>query len=240
MAFRIPSRRTVLGALGQGLLIFVGITAAIWFENRNDHRRERAVEIEIMSQMVADLQSDTADLAGNLTFLEIAVASADTVLAALNSEAPWDPSLAAHFGWATGMVIFLPSRAAYQHLISSGLDVIEDGRLRLQITKYYEFHALTIASVEAHFVTEVRREVIRPEMRSKFVPGTVEGPAQRFNFLAAPVTPIDFEALRGDHEFRNALMEYGGGLETQAIISNLVRTAAAALIGELEGVLNSR
>ena len=64
--------------VGEALLIFVGITAAIWFENGNDNRRERAVETEIIRSLMVDLQSDTTDLNGNVVALNLFLASADT------------------------------------------------------------------------------------------------------------------------------------------------------------------
>ena len=224
--------------VGEALLIFVGITAAIWFENGNDNRRERAVETEIIRSLMVDLQSDTTDLNGNVVALNLFLASADTVFGTLMPGRAWDSALARHFGLAYGVVMFMNSRAGYEHLLTEGLDVIQNTELRSQITNYYEFQARVTAAVEDRFVVRVRDQILQPHMIEKF---TFDMDlAIETDFLIAAATPVDFEALKRDLGFRNALREYRGGLLMQAGVSRQQVGTAEALLAQMQAVLAER
>jgi len=120
------TRPRVSRVLGELALIFLGITAALWFENANQARKQQHLETQILHEMSAALTRDTADLHVNLVLSDSALASLDTVLARLAGSAEYRDELAVHFGWSSRFFRFFNNPAAYEHLRSAGLDVISN------------------------------------------------------------------------------------------------------------------
>ena len=122
------------------VLIFVGITAALWFDNANQERADRRVERDVLTQLAIALQSDTADLNGNLRSSGRTTSAIDTVLAYLDDRRAYDSTLASHFAQSSVHTNFLADESAYEFLKSIGLDIIRDESLRISVTQYYEYY----------------------------------------------------------------------------------------------------
>ena len=61
-------KRSWRGALQEVVLIFVGITLALLFENWNQERQERSQEGELIAQILEDLRETRVDLATDLVY----------------------------------------------------------------------------------------------------------------------------------------------------------------------------
>ena len=64
----MPEGRAVswLTLMAELILIFVGITLALWLDNLNQRRTDRHLEVEVLTQMLSALESDSNDLSNNL------------------------------------------------------------------------------------------------------------------------------------------------------------------------------
>ena len=103
-------------------------------------------------------------------------------------------SLDASFGAAYGLRAFLPNLAAFESLKSQGLGLVSDPELRASIARVYE---RTYRSLDAAMQAEtnVVFETLRPYWLTRFRD-------LRFNTSA---TPIDYDFVMNDTEFRNLL-----------------------------------
>lgn len=181
--------------LAELVLIFVGITAALWFENVNQERAERGVEQEVLSQLVVALQSDTADLNSNLRSGARTSAAIDSILVYLDEKRPYHESLADHFGRSSIHTNFFLNAAAYEFLKAVGFDIIQNDDLRRGITQYYEVEVGYLTGVEQTLVNENWNGGMRPRMTRSF----------SYHFLYGPAVPHDYAALSEDPEYRSLL-----------------------------------
>lgn len=212
------------------VLIFVGITAALWFENRNSARRDRQLEAEVLGEIQRALQSDTSDLMKNLTSTSSTRASIDTILAYFDSGRGYAPALADHFGRSSRHTAFLQDVSAYEYLKAVGLGIVKDHALRSAITRYYEYHVQYLRAVEQHFVEGNWDDTMKPQMMEKF----------SYRFLFEPAEPLDYNALATDPEYRTALTTTAEILEWKATLTRRVMEQAEALLDALDTELRRR
>jgi hypothetical protein len=183
-----------LTLLTEVVLIFVGITLALWFDSQNQRRADRHLEVEVLSQMVSALVSDTNDLANNLGGSAKSIAAIDTVLVYLEEKRPYNSKLAEHFGRATIWTMYLENRSAYEYLKTVGFDIIQNKDLRIDISQYYEFEGQWLKTTEEFLVKDNYNGSVRPQMIEKFSYGLLE-----------PAVPNDYSALISDLEYRSLL-----------------------------------
>lgn len=226
--------RTGLGTkasrlLGELILIFLGITAALWFENANQARHQRQLETQILREMATALARDTADLHINLALSDSVLASIDTVLTRFQGSAAYGDDLARHFGRTSRFFRFFNNPAAYEHLRSAGFDVISDDALRQSIIAYYDGMVSTLRWVEETIVLGSWETYVMPPMMENF---DYQGPW-------APAVPRDYPSLRRDIPYQNALRRTAQLVRNQRDLTRttlaLADSLSRGIATELEG-----
>ena len=130
-------------ALGEIVLIVVGILIALqindWAEDRNDRRFER----KTLTQIRTNLQADHAELTAILENRRVAVQSIDRILAIEDPESP-DDNLKTWLADVMQFDRFYSISNAYEVLKSRGLDIVRDDGLRTTLGVYYDSWAREI------------------------------------------------------------------------------------------------
>lgn len=127
-------------AVGEVVLIFVGVTIALaatsWYEGRQERRDEVLVLQQLRQTLSEDLQ------AINTTW-EITRQREQNIMALLNhleSDKPYSPELGRNFqsllGWRTVSIRTAP----FETLKAQGYDVISNAMLRGKLISFYEDH----------------------------------------------------------------------------------------------------
>jgi hypothetical protein len=223
-------QRKVVRVLGEMTLIFLGITAALWFEDMNAARHERALETQILREMSESIALDTVDLHINLSLGDSIQRSIDTVLVHLRSSAPYDQGLAEHFGRASRYVRFFHNPAAYEHLRSAGLDVISNDSLRQAIISYYDQAVPLVAWLDQAVVANGNGSYVLPQMMAKF----------EYASPFEPAVPLDFRALKEDVAYGNALRMASSGIAVQTDVTQRAVASAESLLHMIEAELARR
>lgn len=181
-------------AVGEVVLIVVGIllalTATAWYEER----RERVEELFVLEELHAALAEDLENLGVALDSFRVQeqrVAALQEHLAAGGSYAD---SLDRNFGAAYGLRTISVNRASFESLKSRGLGLISNRRLRSRIVRHYD---LTYADLALNH--EGQRSVILVGLRPYYL---THFRNLEFNQSA---TPLDYSNLVNDVEFLNLL-----------------------------------
>ena len=124
-------------ALGEIVLIFIGITAAVGFQNWNDDRKIRAFEREILSEINESLLLDSIELNEILLSYEKAERAAIKILDYSGTPTERD-SLSFWLGEFINFDRFYPAISPYEVLKSAGFQNISNKELRLLIAEYYD------------------------------------------------------------------------------------------------------
>lgn len=126
-------------ALGEVLLIFIGISLALWFDNWNEDQKRSKMQIatliEISEGLKGDIQSLKNDSIGCNRITQNIFQLADV----LDSQQTYNESLDTLLLSPTNYIVYSFNISPYKLLESRGLDLITDKNLRQQISDLYSY-----------------------------------------------------------------------------------------------------
>jgi hypothetical protein len=129
------------------LLIVIGVLLAVWIDNLNDARKDRALEIKTLSALKTGLKQDSSDIELNIKGLtgithwrEKAQLASEGKMSfdSLKGEAP-----------ISSYTFFLNNLAPYENLKSIGLSKITNDTLRNQIITLFELDYKNLMRMES-------------------------------------------------------------------------------------------
>ncbi|MCB0656681.1 MAG: hypothetical protein KDC57_11125, partial [Saprospiraceae bacterium] len=127
----------LLYAIGEIVLVVIGILIALQINNWNEDNKGKAFEREMLSQIQDNLKKDKAKLIEiNASFTK-AIASADKILA-IGPEDHIPDSLRYWLAYFIQFERFQPITNSYEALKSRGLDQVSNKELRLLLGEYYD------------------------------------------------------------------------------------------------------
>ena len=113
-------------AIGEIVLVVIGILIALQINNWNENRILENQELDILKALVIGLKKDNEDLKFNAKSLTTSLASANTIIKAIEIDEPYRVSIADYFGIAMFPVQFVYSTSAFETLKSKGIDLIKN------------------------------------------------------------------------------------------------------------------
>jgi hypothetical protein len=158
-------------AIGEILLVVIGILIALQINNWNERKKEQAFEKEILQQIRANLLKDKITLKEIKGNFEKAMSSTKKIL-----NATWTLEEKDSVQYWLGDIIqfdrFHPLTNAYEVAKSKGLDLITNKQLRFQIGAYYDDELINVGKSIGDIENAFHRDwldVIRSEaLEAKF------------------------------------------------------------------------
>ena len=136
-------------AIGEVLLIFIGITLAIAFQNWNEKRKTTHVEKAVLEQLKVALQNDLADVNANIATHKRGKDHCQKSLKALTASEAVNPGLFLQSATqAVDFTFLISDVSTYEYLKSVGLHIIRNDSLRKQITSLYDVKYESIYGIE--------------------------------------------------------------------------------------------
>ncbi|NNK80472.1 MAG: hypothetical protein HKO93_03155 [Flavobacteriales bacterium] len=130
--------RYTLYALGEIILVVIGILIALQVNDWNEQRKLKSEEIELLREMRSALTSDLEDIRSNIDEHESALRSCRLISNAFNEGLPYHDSLKFYFGDALNTTRFGHSSGPYETLKTKGADLVTNDSLRLKLSEYYD------------------------------------------------------------------------------------------------------
>lgn len=154
-------RTYLLYAFGEIFLVVIGILIALQINTWNESRKDRAFELEMLSEINRELLSEIEDKQNALIFFNKAEKSLNELLnMRIDDEYPRD-SLQQHLRNLGSVGLFFPySDGAYEALKSGGLDKIQNEKLRNDLVRLYSYN-FKLVSIYVN-------ELARPTMTVKY------------------------------------------------------------------------
>lgn len=126
-------------AIGEIILVMIGILLALQINNWNNDRIERKLETNILSEILVNLEKDVINLKSKIKYNENKYKVNTEVLEHLEQKTPLTDSLKYFYSRLTGRGTFEPITVAYENLKSKGIDIIQNDSLRIAISELYDF-----------------------------------------------------------------------------------------------------
>ncbi|RNC92088.1 MAG: hypothetical protein ED555_02980 [Allomuricauda sp.] len=128
----------VLYAIGEIILVVIGILIALQINNWNEQRKAKTIEKEILIQFKEDLKGDIESIARVEHWMQKVIASSKIVVVQLKEKRAWNDSLAIHFDLWNDFDQLSLNSAAISNLRSRGVELITNQSLRNQIIRLYD------------------------------------------------------------------------------------------------------
>lgn len=186
----------MLYAVGEIVLVMIGILLALQVNNWNEEQKVRVKEKEVLKDILTNLERNNAIIHESLLLLEDFDKSSEIVLETLRNNLPYSDTLPKHFFSATrtGGLLFPVSVEGYESLKNAGFDIIHSNFLKDKILQIFEISYKRIKS-KAHWTLNSSNSQI-DYAQSLFRQETGE-----------ILVPVNFDQLKKDNRFYSILME---------------------------------
>ena len=195
----------LLYAVGEIVLVVLGILIALQVNNWNEHRKERETEVKVLKEVVENLEANINRLESMIERCETDNEACDIIMSTIGRALPYTDSLSPYFYYALNPVdegSFL-SYVGYESLKNVGFEIIQDNQLKKEIINLFEGIYLDlrgkydrIEKLSSPEVARFRRQYFL------FHPDTVQ---QQIG-----LKPIHYDSTMKDTRFESVLAELKG------------------------------
>lgn len=191
-------KRYLVYAVGEILLIMIGILLALQLNNWNEARKLTNEQFQLLVDLKQDLLRSKQRLQGSISRHDWLLSQYDTLLVYIENDRPYNPVLDSTFISLHRFATPNLSYAAYETLKSRGLSIIQNEQLREAIRSLYEvsFQYLSNDVDKAQFVVA---DLLEPFSVKHWR-----------NYGGAVARPLNFESLKQNDEFINLVYKVRG------------------------------
>ena len=190
----------LLYAIGEIILVVIGILIALQVNNANQNRKERKVELKVLRTIQSDISQDIVNLDSMIKWERTFVAGNEQLITLLkNDTITYETGMDSLFGNINRYYVFYPQRIGYESLKSGGMDLLRSDSLKENIVMLYDFHYELIAET-----MELKKQLYL-ETNPIFLPHLVTIGDLDERFSVTRKRPVDFNAIKEDQEFYNYL-----------------------------------
>ena len=128
----------LLYALGEILLVVIGILLALQINSMSQDRQRAKLEKVLLAQAKFEILETYKDVWRDMGVLEMGDRSHREILQHFADDKPYADSLCFDFYWITKDEYVYPPNASFGRLKEEGLDIIKDDTIRLLLQSLYE------------------------------------------------------------------------------------------------------
>ena len=194
-------KRYLIYAIGEVLLVVIGILIALQINNMNEERKELTKSHDILLEIKENLQFNTSRFMVEIKEEESVIKSIDIVLKNINESKVYNDSLDFHFINTTYYPTASRKSSGYETLKSRGVELIRSNKIRQGIIDLYEKTYNEILDVSRESATNHDINIV-PLFTELFLTHP-SVPNQKFNEMGA--TPFDYDKVVHSQKFRGIL-----------------------------------
>jgi hypothetical protein len=187
--------RYLLYAIGEIVLVVIGILIALQLNNWNAEQKSAKEELKLLQEMRHNLASDLEDSFWNIEKQAELSRSNTAVLRHLEEGTPFHDSLQTHYGNLVYSTTQRRNMSAYDHLKAKGIDLIQNDSLRHNITAVYSERYYYIERQELEYDNPFQINQLVPQLNAKVIVN------DSTNFGE----PINLAQLQNDDSFKGTL-----------------------------------
>jgi len=195
-------------AVGEIVLVVIGILIALSINNWNEERKTKADEIKILTNIKKALASDIENqFEFHLERTQTGIENLERIQDYIINRRPYNDSLNNHFRVLSiaGRITWTPQLTAYKRLESKGIEIIKKDELLEAILNIYNLDYPRILLTFDNYKRNIY-EYGRPFARRKFKSSGIED--------GDGLIPLNYELLFEDVEFHNTIKVLLGNSRT--------------------------
>ena len=219
-------------AIGEILLVVIGILIALSINNWNENRKRQQEELILLADVKNNLETTLTSFRLDTIYNAKTIVQYQKIEYYIENDLPYSTKLDSVFGILTFWRGPTITESAYNSLQSKGLDLIKNEAIKLNIIKMYEEVLKELLTDYENGESKLSEIIVEPFL-VKYV--------KRLNNKSLNLArPNDFELLKKNQEFSNILSKIirqrKKGIEVYADIMNQIQT----LIDEIENEIDLR
>lgn len=173
-------------AIGEIVLVVIGILIALQINNWNEHRKEKVFEKKVLSELYMDVKEDIKEMKNALDSLEESQNSGRIIVQQLSNKQVYNDSLDKHFSFALRLWSLSPNTTSFDMAKAEGMYFITNDSIRFFISKVNGYQFDYIRVLENRF-QDYMSNVVLPHIQPIF---------DSYNFKS--MKPNDYESLIND------------------------------------------
>lgn len=225
-------------AIGEIVLVVIGILIALQINNWNEQKKLKAQEAEALKEIISDLNSninkfnETLNSENRYGNINNTLNSLHIIIDHLKSNKVYHDSLDIHFGRMTFSLNTINYKTSgYESLSSIGVDLIKNTKLRSEIGEYYT-SSIVIPQGASIGLMEDFNSYMLDYVRKDFIT-TIEDPETGIYTLH----PRNYKALREKGEYLESLKMYLSVYKSYEDQINYAKDASITLKNNIETYL---
>jgi hypothetical protein len=183
-------------AIGEIILVVIGILIAVGINNWNQSRKDRKVEFKTLREISSGLNQDLKDVKSNInghrTGLDCIAFWRDII----NHKKVDVDSTEYYYRFLTRDFLIAQNISGYETLKSKGLELIKDDSLRLEIITLYEISYSYIRKLEEEYNELQFQENYFKEINQLIVPNLIFDSDGEITSVKLPLNLNDMEAKK--------------------------------------------
>jgi len=125
-------------AIGEILLVVIGILIALQINNWNENRKLLKQEIEIYKELKSDLLQTKKEISNTIDKHKKIIKSTQSLIYDIVNKEPYSKTIYSRFAKAGDDFQIIPQTSAFESLKNIGLDILSNDSLRIRITDLYQ------------------------------------------------------------------------------------------------------
>ena len=184
--------RYLLYAIGEVILVVIGILIALSINNWNQDRQTKTLEKILLNELKENLTRDLEVMTGNMDFHNEIITSSELIINVLDKKIPYSDTIDNHFSRILLVPLFFPTSSAYKRITSNGTHIISNDSLRFEIIDLYDNNYSWLKQwVDSE--RDKQNKDIRELYRVKF---------SKLRYFGK-TNPVDVNKLLQDQEYKN-------------------------------------
>ena len=187
-------RKTILYALGEIILILIGVFLGLQVDRWNEQRKNSDRELLILNDIKNDLNSCKNELEENINFNKFSLGQLENIEKILNNHNSYENDVVSSLGLITEWKSPYMTSVAYQTFKGQELGLIKNNELKKKIIKLNEISLLSLSNDYDKIETDFTQNIVLPSLIKKMEPIPN---SKNYEFR-----PSNFTDLKNDNEFK--------------------------------------
>jgi len=179
-------------ALGEIILVVIGILIALQINNWNEQRKINKVEKEMLTSIYNSIANDT--LSWNLEFegFNKQLVYGNYIKQKFEDNTAYEKRLDTAFALISSGYLQVAEDIPFNNLLNKGIDIVKNDSIKFYLNRYYD-HSISLKEIDNYFEnSKYYRQHIYPKYFKSYKYGR-------------EAIPIDYEQLKTNSEFNIAL-----------------------------------
>ena len=192
-------------AIGEILLVVIGILIAFQIDTWNDNRQAREVELKTLKELKADLTQTLEDIRSDSVNFQIIIRSNKVILRHMDEALPYHDSLIPHFSQMNPFQTFSVNHTTFDNIRQNGSSIITNDSIRLGLADFY--------TRPINLYKELEMRVLNEHCKNYFTPMIMKA----FETVSPrDLIPKDYDAFISNSDYRQVL-KFNVRIATQMI-----------------------